>query len=247
MLVGSLDQGDSETGLLIISGGNEIRAGAHRGMAILAARLAAEDGTPVFRFDRRGIGDSSGANMGHGGARTDIEAALAAFRQQAPHVRRIVGFGNCDAATSLLLFAADVDRLLVANPWLRDEEDGLPPVDAIKANYAEKLRDPNSWSRAFSGGVNFRKLAGGVGKIATAGLQKTTDVEAALFAALRERPSTQILIAERDATGIAFLAAAERRGFSQGIQRVDTDSHSFAREADKAVLLAALRRAISAG
>ena len=35
-LVGSLDQASGSTGLLIVSGGNEIRAGAHRGMATLA-------------------------------------------------------------------------------------------------------------------------------------------------------------------------------------------------------------------
>jgi hypothetical protein len=51
-LVGTLDTATGETGLLIVSGGNEIRIGAHRGMALLAQRLAAR-GVPVFRFDRR--------------------------------------------------------------------------------------------------------------------------------------------------------------------------------------------------
>ena len=63
-LLGALDRAKGATGLLIVSGGNEVRMGAHRGMASLAARLAAR-GVPVFRFDRRGIGDSSGENGGY--------------------------------------------------------------------------------------------------------------------------------------------------------------------------------------
>jgi pimeloyl-ACP methyl ester carboxylesterase len=58
-LFGSLDQASGETGLLIVSGGNEIRCGAWSGQALLAARLAGA-GHPVFRFDRRGVGDSEG-------------------------------------------------------------------------------------------------------------------------------------------------------------------------------------------
>ena len=39
-LVGTLDDASGSTGLLIVSGGNEIRCGAHRGMASLAGALA---------------------------------------------------------------------------------------------------------------------------------------------------------------------------------------------------------------
>ena len=59
-LVGTLD-GPAEgaaasTGLLLVTGGNETRAGAFSGQARLAVRLAAA-GYPVWRFDRRGVGD----------------------------------------------------------------------------------------------------------------------------------------------------------------------------------------------
>ncbi|WP_443018676.1 hypothetical protein [Sphingomonas sp. 7/4-4] len=82
-LFGTLDEAPGTTGLLIVSGGNEIRVGAHRGMALLAGRLA-EAGHPVFRFDRRGVGDSSGENHGFESSPDDIAAAAAAFRQAAP-------------------------------------------------------------------------------------------------------------------------------------------------------------------
>src|SRR3546814_18832077 len=75
---------------MIVSGGNEIRVGAHRGMALLAERLAAA-GLPVFRFDRRGIGDSTGANDGYTSSGPDIAAAVRAFRAQVPHLSTLIG------------------------------------------------------------------------------------------------------------------------------------------------------------
>jgi len=100
-VAGSLDEA-IDTGLLLVSGGNEIRSGAWGGQAQLASRLAAE-GFPVFRFDRRGIGDSEGPNGGFLSSAPDIQAAIAAFRMVCPSLRRIVGFGNCDAASALML------------------------------------------------------------------------------------------------------------------------------------------------
>ena len=99
-LAATLDEAPGTTGLLIVSGGNEIRSGAHRGMATLAQRIAAA-GHPVFRFDRRGIGDSEGENTGYTNSGPDIAAAIAAFRRAAPQLTRIIAFGNCDAASAL--------------------------------------------------------------------------------------------------------------------------------------------------
>ena len=96
----TLDNAPGTTGLLVVSGGNEIRAGGHANQSRLAAWAAAQ-GYPAFRYDRPGIGDSEGDNRGflHGGE--PLKAALAAFRREAPQLSRIVGFGNCDAATTL--------------------------------------------------------------------------------------------------------------------------------------------------
>ena len=63
-LFATLDAAPGDTGLLIVSGGNEIRSGAWAGQAQLAARVAAA-GKPVFRYDRRGVGDSGGVNRGY--------------------------------------------------------------------------------------------------------------------------------------------------------------------------------------
>ena len=101
-LAGALDTAPGETGLLWVSGGNELRSGAFAGQAQLAARLAAK-GFPVFRFDRRGIGDSEGDNRGFTRSARDIRAALDAFRGMVQQLNRVIAFGNCDAASALML------------------------------------------------------------------------------------------------------------------------------------------------
>ena len=98
ILAATLDEGMAATGLLIVSGGNELRSGPWSGQAQLAAQIA-EAGYPVFRFDRRGIGDSEGPNGEFRSSAADIAAAFAAFRSACPHMVRIVAMGNCDAAS----------------------------------------------------------------------------------------------------------------------------------------------------
>lgn len=169
-LAGTLDTAPGTTGLLIVSGGNEIRAGAFRGQSLLAARIA-RAGFPVFRFDRRGIGDSEGENRGFRSSSGDIAAAHEAFRALAPQVDRVIGFGNCDAASALMLAeGAGLDGLVLSNPWTIEEEsegargDTTPPPSAIRARYAEKLKNPREISRLLKGGVDLAKLGRGLVK-----------------------------------------------------------------------------------
>ena len=78
-LAGTLDTAPLTTGLLLVSGGNELRSGAFRGQARLAQTIA-KRGFPVFRYDRRGVGDSEGENLGFTQSEPDIRAAIEAFR-----------------------------------------------------------------------------------------------------------------------------------------------------------------------
>jgi len=162
-LAATLDTAPLTTGLLLVSGGNEIRSGAFRGQTQLA-RSIAKRGFPVFRYDRRGIGDSEGDNLGFEDSEPDIRAALEAFRAIAPQVNRVIGLGNCDAASSLMLAGgAGCDGLILSNPWtIEDDTDSAPPPQDIRARYAEKLRNPREVARLLRGGVNLRKLGGGM-------------------------------------------------------------------------------------
>lgn len=250
-LVGTLDEAAGSTGLLIVSGGNEIRMGAHRGMAMLAARVATELDAPVFRYDRRGIGDSSGRNGGFESSADDLKAATAAFRAETG-IERIVAFGNCDAATSLAFFGPDagVDALLLGNPWTIEATDNLPPAAAIRARYAERLKDPREWLRLLRGGVNIYKLVKGLIKVAQKPSQPPASLAARLGQALghADRPVT-VLAARGDNTAIAFLEAWHSPAFAEArtkanLIELDSDSHSFATPSDKDWLFDRVRAAL---
>jgi exosortase A-associated hydrolase 1 len=239
-LAATLDEGSGDaapgaTGLLIVSGGNEIRSGAHRGMADLAHRVAVA-GYPVFRFDRRGIGDSEGANGGFESSAPDIAAAIRAFRDAAPQVSRIAAFGNCDAASALLLHRPlPLDALILANPWSYDESDGeetdvpaLPPASAIRARYLARLKDPKSLLRLLKGEIDLAKLARGLSAL---GKRKPvaapTSLAARIDAALAALPCpATILLATGDRTAQAFMENCNPGPVP--VERLDSPSHSFA-------------------
>jgi len=245
-LVGTLDAAAGSTGLLIVTGGNEVRAGAHRGMAMLAARLAA-DGVPVFRYDRRGVGDSTGANAGFVGSREDLLAAAAAFRSAAPQLERLVGFGNCDAATTLAWWGreAGCDAVVLANPWVVEPVDALPPAAAIRAHYVAQLRDPRAWGRIMTRGLSVGKLVRGLRRI-VAPVREESLAARTLAAIADWGDAATIVLASGDATAITYADAARRAGIAPPTVKVETGSHSFARVGDAAALEDAIRSILTA-
>jgi exosortase A-associated hydrolase 1 len=226
-LVGTLDGAPGCAGLLIVSGGNEIRSGAHRGMTELAATIAAR-GYPVFRFDRRGVGDSEGENKGFRFSGPDIAAALAAFRAQCPQLTRVVAFGNCDAASALALHGTAADARVLANPWVIPSSGEMPPPAAIKHRYARRLRDPEAWKALLTGKVDMTKLAKGLGRLAAAKPAAPDSLADKTVRALEaSKIATVIVLATGDATAIAF-ADVWRNDPAITVERIDTASHSFA-------------------
>lgn len=226
-LAGTLDTSCGSTGLLIVTGGSEIRSGAFSGQAQLAARIAAA-GFPVFRFDRRGVGDSDGDDRGFRASQDDIAAALAAFHAMAPKVERVIGYGNCDAASALMLGGgAGCDGLVLSNPWVIEDTaaNAVPPPGAIRARYAEKLRNPKELARLVTGGVNLRKLSRGlIGAIKPKPAPTSLAQGMAAGLAKFEGP-VKILLAERDRTAQIFEAswdAADSR-----IHRCKDAGHSY--------------------
>lgn len=223
----TLDEAPGSAGLLIVSGGNEIRSGAHRGMAELAAVVAAK-GHPVFRFDRRGVGDSESDNRGFRWSGPDIAAALDAFRAKCPQLARVVAFGNCDAATALGLHGTPVDARVLANPWVIPPTDDLPPPAAIKARYAQKLRDPEAWKALLTGKVDMGKLAKGLGRLAARKPAKPDSLADKTVRALEASTiPTTLVLATGDATAIAF-DEVWRGDPAIAVVRLETASHSFA-------------------
>lgn len=248
-LAGTLDTASGSTGLLIVSGGNEIRSGAFGGQAGMAARIAAA-GYPVFRFDRRGIGDSEGENRGFRHSDKDISSALDAFRAMAPQVARVVAFGNCDAASALMLArGAGCDGLVLSNPWTieQDEsggaEDGTPPPAAIRARYLEKLKNPREIMRLMGGGVDFSKLARGMAQ-ALRPAPPPSSLAREMAAGLSGFAGpVRILLATADRTAQVFEAAWDRS--DPRIGRCEGAGHAYVEPAHRdwleAQILASLK------
>jgi exosortase A-associated hydrolase 1 len=233
-LFGTLDMGSASgaVGLLLVSGGNEIRSGAWGGQAGLAARLA-HQGVPVFRFDRRGVGDSTGENRGFRASAPDIAAALAAFRAAAPHVKRVVAMGNCDAASALMLGAGlGCDGLVLSNPWTfestgeSEADDGAEeaPPAVLRAHYLRRLRDPAALVRLLSGKVSLCGLVRSLMAMGRKAAPTTLAGEMHRGLAGFDGP-VRLLIAGRDRTALAF--AGQWDAGDPRLRRCAGASHSF--------------------
>jgi exosortase A-associated hydrolase 1 len=212
-LGGTLDTAPGTTGLLLVSGGNEVRSGAFSGQSLLASRIASA-GFPVFRYDRRGIGDSAGENRGFRKSAGDIRAALEAFRAMAPQMERVFAFGNCDAASALMLAGGEgLEGLILSNPWTIEEttsdaeDEPQHAPGAIRARYAEKLKNPREIARLLRGGVDFGKLIRGL----TSSLRPApapSSLAQEMSAGLSQfEGQVNILLAMRDRTAQLFESA----------------------------------------
>jgi exosortase A-associated hydrolase 1 len=176
-------------GVLILVGGPQYRAGSHRQFVLLARRLAAE-GVASLRFDYRGMGDSSGEARDFRAVDADIDAALTAFAQAAPHVARVVLLGLCDAASAALMHEARAAHdthdaraagLVLLNPWVRDEVS-FARVQ-VRHYYTARLRDATFWRKFMRGGVDGRAaLRGFAERLHTAWRGRTSnDAPASAF------------------------------------------------------------------
>lgn len=254
-------------GVLVVVGGPQYRAGSHRQFLLLARALAAA-GYPAMRFDYRGMGDSTGAARGFEAVDDDIAAALAAFRQQCPQLRRIVLWGLCDAATAALLYwertrDAGLGGLVLLNPWARSE--ATLARTHIKHYYLRRLLQGEFWRKLLGGRLGIGRAARDLAANWLRARQAAT-TEAAVAAepfqkrmmrALADFPGPSLLLlSEDDYTAKEFLEAcradalATRALAGSGLTRVDVPGadHTFSsralRQTVEAATLDWLRRTL---
>lgn len=150
----------TDLGLLIIVGGPQYRVGSHRQFVQLARKVAMS-GIPVLRFDVRGMGDSTGSLHTFEQTAEDIAAAMMAFQQARPGLRRIALWGLCDAASAALLYMHErrdprVAGLALLNPWVRSTNSEARA--RIRHYYLERLMQGVFWRKLFSGRVTWSAL-----------------------------------------------------------------------------------------
>ena len=140
-------------GLVIVVGGPQYRVGSHRQFLLMARHLS-ERGTPVLRFDYRGMGDSQGDPVSFEEINPDIRAAVDALFRRFQDLTHVVIWGLCDAASAAMMYGdqdSRVSGLVLANPWARTDE-GLSKT-YLKNYYKTQIFDAGFWKRLFTGQV----------------------------------------------------------------------------------------------
>jgi uncharacterized protein len=131
--------------LAVAAGGIQYRAGCGRQLLSLARALASQ-GTPVMRFDNRGMGDSGGELLGFQHIDADLRSAIEMFRECVPELRHVVLFGGCEAASGIMISApllTTVKGLILANPWVIDSKHAV----VSGRHYYRRLRDIQFWKK----------------------------------------------------------------------------------------------------
>lgn len=247
----------ARTGVVVVVGGPQYRAGSHRQFVLLARHLASR-GHATLRYDVRGMGDSEGDSRGFATLDDDISAAIDALLASQAHLTGVVLWGLCDGASAALLYwrrrrDARVTAMCLLNPWLRSELGQARTQ--VRHYYVQRLMQPAFWHKALLGGVGLRALADLAGNLRRAllGTAKSSpagepspdeDFRTAMAAAWKQFPGRLMLVMSgRDYTAKEFLDGAQNEqawagALSRaGLHRVDLP------EADHTFSAAAQRRA----
>jgi exosortase A-associated hydrolase 1 len=259
--IAAVPQAPSATGVLILVGGPQYRAGSHRQFTLLARDLA-KDGIPSLRFDYRGMGDSEGAVRAFDAVDGDVRAAIDALVSAAPSVRQVVIWGLCDAACAALFYAHTDPRvkgLVLLNPWVHSQSTA--GRTRIKHYYFARLLQRSFWAKLFSGQVGIAKSVAELlasvryffadkaapppsGEDSSCAAQNASHphyIERMLDGLIRYSGRTLIILSGNDLTSQEFqdLASADKRwkaacGSARVEQQVLADAnHTFATRAHR--------------
>ncbi|MET0106721.1 MAG: hydrolase 1, exosortase A system-associated [Sedimenticola sp.] len=144
-------QSSAKRGILLVVGGPQYRVGSHRQFTLLARDLS-DAGIPVFRFDYRGMGDSTGSYIGFEGIEEDISSALDCFQKVHSELEEFVIWGLCDAATAAAFYAPYDQRvkgIVLLNPWVRSEQGQAQSY--IRHYYLDRLLSKDFWLKVIKG------------------------------------------------------------------------------------------------
>ena len=235
------EQAAQATGVVVIVGGPQYRAGSHRQFVHLARVLAAA-GHPVLRFDVRGMGDSTGELHSFEQVAPDIGAAIEALLRHAPQVRQVVLWGLCDGASAALLYLDDrhdarVRGLCLLNPWVRSEAS-LARTH-VKHYYLQRLGQREFWAKLLRGGVGLdavngllrnARRAAGRGSMQAVDRSERLPFQQRMARAWRDFPGPLLLLLSgRDLTACEFIETTAVQACWRGLlERKALQQHHLA-------------------
>lgn len=220
-----------ETGVIIVTGGLQYRAGTHRQSALLARQFASA-GFTTLRFDLAGLGDATGAIHDFENLGPQLTAALNALTVRHATVKRVVLWGLCDGASAALLHchtATDprIAGLCLINPWVRSDM-GLARTH-IKHYYGHRLTEWSFWRKLLAGGVGPQAIGQLLGTLKTSLHKQDTSqsFQQKMATAWRHFAAPiLLLISERDLTGQEFMDLARTDKAWQGcLQMPNVQQH----------------------
>jgi len=230
-------------GVLIVTGGPQYRIGSHRQFILLARQLAAH-GTPVMRFDYRGMGDSEGAMRDFESVRDDLAAAIQQFFLELRELKELVLWGLCDGATAAA-FHANSDRritgLVLLNPWVHTPQGQARAT--LRHYYVRRILNREFWSKLIGGSFDvWRALRSFAQLTATAHgaeVESSSLPDRLLLALLRFRGSVLLILSGADLGAREFMALPRQHAAWRNLladprirQRIIAEAnHTFARQA----------------
>ena len=179
------------TGVVVLVGGPQYRAGSHRQFVLLSRSLATAS-YATLRFDYRGMGDSEGEPRDFQAVSDDIAAAINALQHHIPSIQKVALWGLCDGASAALLYMrqtrdARISGLCLLNPWVRSEAS-LARTH-IKHYYAQRLMQMEFWQKLLRGHVAANAFSGVVRNIRVAANRMQT--RAPMDSTVHESASSQ--------------------------------------------------------
>jgi len=128
--------------VIIVTGGPQVRTGAHR-LYVQLSRFLSQHHWPSFRFDYEGMGDSEGDFVGFQYAEPSITAAMTFLQKKFNRKLNFIFWSLCDGATVSALYGArypeHISGMILCNPLVITDE-GLAR-STIKHYYRKRIFD----------------------------------------------------------------------------------------------------------
>jgi len=113
------------TVVIIVTGGPQVRTGAHR-LYVQLSRFLCEHNCPSLRFDYEGMGDSEGDFVGFEHAEPSISAAIKFLQEKFEQPLNFIFWSLCDGATAAALYSANNSKqiigMILCNPLVITDE-----------------------------------------------------------------------------------------------------------------------------